>query len=133
MSETAPIAVGDVVRIVKGGWTPDFRSGVWLVVRLGIRSVYMRRPGVVGSEVEIRDDHIAPATSLDMLVAETDGTEPPGFAETIFWCSDCRRTALRSAPAPCVHWEVCSECDELVYDGEWEDHIENDCYFVGEG
>jgi len=63
-------ARGSPVRIITGGWTTVQRSYKWIVIGPGrnIRSVSIYRENHPDHIVEIRDDHIATMTSLDLIV-----------------------------------------------------------------
>lgn len=66
---------GDIVRITYAlAWTPEYTSGVWVVVQdfQGLpwsNRVVLHRPGGnPAGDLEVRTDHIELASPLDLLV-----------------------------------------------------------------
>lgn len=115
------------VRIVEGGWTPDYRSGVWLVIDSdGLGSYYLRRPGQVETDISCRTDHVQSVEVLDLMVlgiTPAEIEEWSNFTSNIFFCYDCKKTywePVDHEDSPCEHWTFCEECDDRVDADEYE-------------
>lgn len=120
---------GTIVVLQSPNYPPDYRGGVWVVVgKTGAGRYYLiRRPYSVGTDIEVRDDAVTKATTLDLMLngVELNDVEDTTFCTIIvdrhtYVCWQCLKTLY--IEEPCHHNYYCNECENL-----WSDDERCDC------